>query len=1219
MGVPKFYRWISERYPFINESVDEHSKPDFDALYLDMNGILHGATHGENLDPAEAFDMGNVMLRVFRYIDRLIRIARPRKLLYLALDGVAPRAKMNQQRSRRFRSAKEAALAHEALLYSGKVEESHEMFDSNAITPGTEFMHSLTPHLNFYIQKKMNEDPMWASLKVIFSSHEVPGEGEHKIMSYIRGYKMQPDYDPNFSHCIYGLDADLIFLGLVTHELHVALLREVVDFGAFNNKFKNNRSELISSSNFQLLHISILREYLDFEFRMELPFGYDLERIIDDFVLLCCLVGNDFLPHLPSMDIHEGALDSMLTIYRELLPSLPGYISDGSGNICPTSLHILFKRLGVLEFEVLSKRAARLTKLEKRGSRGQKAHDIDFEEHSYSGNYYTSKWKSPDSRALRENVCTDFMQGLMWTMQYYYQGVCSWGWYYPHYYGPLISDMVTLNAAMLCESLSFEKGAPFRPLEQLMSVLPSESAALVPKPLATLMTDKKSKIADFYPSEFDEDYNGKRNSWEAVVLIPFVDEKRLLSAIHMALEDTGDDPDIERRNRFGTSWEYSNTGVAGSDLTSTLPSTFPDIPLHTVVRDDFDIDALGGDSGNFIARPNPGTERMYPSWPYVPSVSVACAELSNVGVNVFGRESKKETVMISLPIEHSFAPLNELAASLLGKEVFIDWPFNHLAKVEKISTRDSSISCSGVVCKFKRDESIAWDKRVTDWKVNIGSSRALEVGEISVIVECVRLCGMTSSEGKLRRNYNVWNESTSILVPLQLVVVDYPTSNRFLEMDEVSPSYNLNSRFVYLGQDARVCGSVGTIVCTSDRDPNTFSIKVCKAPDDRKLLQKFKAFKKKETRIDWFSAHKACKMLKITNSVLSRISSSLHVKPGDKNLGLEMKFKKRQVLVNGLVRKKTFPDGNISHEYSRVAIDILSEYKERFPLIFELAEVDGATVNMSSYIRQKDLKLSSHDAKVYCEAYIQDVDQFVQESIRRSGPLIHEDSEYCSPAELDFFLNLNQPKESVVLTLEAIPTPELFLEAQLHFESPTLHLRASVGDRVVYLGGEFGVPFGTRGVIIGIHHSYGLLDVLWDIPVVCGVELGGICPPCRGNTITPNSVFNITAKYTRKSTMAEVPETNSAECRAGVLNNQPLIKKQKSKRVAANVCKSKNAVVSDSTPVKSTKSKRKKKKKGTTQCFDSQTMVSKPRQETVQPPSSSVCPTSKNILLTCIL
>ena len=74
---------------------------------------------------------------------------------------------------------------------------------------------------------------MWQRLKIVFSGHEVPGEGEHKIMGYIRSMKMQPDYNPMTKHCMCGQDADLIMLALATHEPHFSLLREHIDFQSF--------------------------------------------------------------------------------------------------------------------------------------------------------------------------------------------------------------------------------------------------------------------------------------------------------------------------------------------------------------------------------------------------------------------------------------------------------------------------------------------------------------------------------------------------------------------------------------------------------------------------------------------------------------------------------------------------------------------------------------------------------------------------------------------------------------------------------------------------------------------------------------------------------------------------------------------------------------------------------------------------------------------------
>ena len=154
----------------------------------------------------------------------------------MAIDGVAPRAKMNQQRSRRFRSAKDLAEATKSKRITpidgsdaGAVDPYAGAFDSNCITPGTEFLLRISNCIRYFIRKKIKEDPLWRNLKVIFSGPEVPGEGEHKIMQFIRDMRNDPGYKPNTRHCMYGQDADLIMLGLVSHEPHFTLLREIID------------------------------------------------------------------------------------------------------------------------------------------------------------------------------------------------------------------------------------------------------------------------------------------------------------------------------------------------------------------------------------------------------------------------------------------------------------------------------------------------------------------------------------------------------------------------------------------------------------------------------------------------------------------------------------------------------------------------------------------------------------------------------------------------------------------------------------------------------------------------------------------------------------------------------------------------------------------------------------------------------------------------------
>ena len=131
---------------------------------------------------------------------------------------------MNQQRSRRFRAAKEGQerrsditrIKEEILARGGslpKDDAKKEHFDSNCITPGTPFMHKLAKCLRYYIHDRLNNDPGWKNIQVILSDANCPGEGEHKIMDFIRKQRNNPDHDPNTHHCLCGADADLIMLG----------------------------------------------------------------------------------------------------------------------------------------------------------------------------------------------------------------------------------------------------------------------------------------------------------------------------------------------------------------------------------------------------------------------------------------------------------------------------------------------------------------------------------------------------------------------------------------------------------------------------------------------------------------------------------------------------------------------------------------------------------------------------------------------------------------------------------------------------------------------------------------------------------------------------------------------------------------------------------------------------------------------------------------------
>lgn len=75
--------------------------PQFDNMYLDMNGIIHNCSHPDDSNVHFRISEEQIFRDIFHYIDTLFRLIQPTNLFFMAVDGVAPRAKMNQQRGRR--------------------------------------------------------------------------------------------------------------------------------------------------------------------------------------------------------------------------------------------------------------------------------------------------------------------------------------------------------------------------------------------------------------------------------------------------------------------------------------------------------------------------------------------------------------------------------------------------------------------------------------------------------------------------------------------------------------------------------------------------------------------------------------------------------------------------------------------------------------------------------------------------------------------------------------------------------------------------------------------------------------------------------------------------------------------------------------------------------------------------------------------------------------
>ena len=609
LGVPKFFRWLCERYPQITSQISaKRTEDDYvDNFYLDMNGIIHTCTHGDGVTPNQTTEQ--MVQKIFEYTERLIKIANPRKVVYLAIDGVAPRAKMNQQRSRRYRVPKEMlqqarraarnegapepeSLADAALANPKKA----EPFNSNCITPGTEFLQMLGERFVVWLDQKTSGE--WAGgPTVIFSGANVVGEGEHKIMDYIRGEQRAGRLTGEERHCMYGLDADLIFLGMLTHEKHFTLLRERQRFqrGKFNKRGGRGRGimslvdravvtmlaggavpsrflaayddddarapapamqiEGKSNDDFFFLELGLLRELLGASMRPRmddsaLGFSWDGSRAVDDFAFMCMLVGNDFLPGMPHLSVEDGALNLMLRTYTDLLPTLGGFLTDKA------TLHMgrferFVRELARYERAFMRGKAENLA-----GKESKQAQDNPL---AYRRQYYLQKLGlHPNDTDGKRGLVKAYLSGLCWCLAYYHEGCKSWDWYYPDFYAPLASDLGELPGY----EISLVQGKPFQPLSQLLSVLPPQSASLLPAPYAELMLSTDSPIFDAFPADFSLDANGKKQDWEAIALLPFIDEQRLLDAVESIDADAALTPAERARNVLGEDIVFTSAGAA---------------------------------------------------------------------------------------------------------------------------------------------------------------------------------------------------------------------------------------------------------------------------------------------------------------------------------------------------------------------------------------------------------------------------------------------------------------------------------------------------------------------------------------------------------------------------------------------------------------------------------------------------------------------------------
>ncbi|XP_018322001.1 5'-3' exoribonuclease 1 isoform X2 [Agrilus planipennis] len=1197
MGVPKFFRYISERYPCLSEVVKEYQLPEFDNLYLDMNGIIHTCSHPDDGDPHFRITEEKIFRDIFHYIEVLFRMIKPQKLFFMAVDGVAPRAKMNQQRGRRFRTAKEALELEQKALAKGEKLPTQARFDSNCITPGTEFMVKLQEQLKYFIVTKISTDPLWQKCKIVLSGHETPGEGEHKIMDYIRYMRSQPGYDPNTRHCLYGLDADLIMLGLCTHEPHFSLLREEVKFGKKSTRRKNIPEQMT----FFLLHLSLMREYLELEFlplQKDLPFPYDLERIIDDWVLMGFLVGNDFIPNLPNMHIANGALPVLYKAYMKALPKLGGYINE-SGTLNLERFEEFMKELAEIDIENFSDQYADLkwfeaktgrdfngkeknekvlipfeledkpeiNNVEEKSNNVEKKSENDIEiknesiekDKNVTGNgeialgnnassengvvenwedrldesdtsdsdndlflaefkqhktdYYMNKLEYEQvTQEVLKAQAEGYVRAIQWNLHYYYNGVCSWSWYYPHHYAPYVSDIQGFKDL----KLKFDLGKPFKPFEQLLAVLPSASKNLLPEAYQDLMTKEDSPLKKYYPENFQTDLNGKRQEWEAVVLIPFIDEKILLEGMEQCNERLS--PDEKQRNSHGPMliYEYSVDDTGRYEA----PDYFPALAVSHAKCTKVPIENIRVPMDKLIKGSYPGVKMdvFYPGFPTMKHLEYT-AVLGKAKVKVFEQASRNENMIVSIVPKKDVPAIDVLAKKMLGSVVYVSWPHLVEALVVSISNEEYRYIAASEKGQYNVEENkgnslTVWRSQVRGITQYYMSRLGINVGETQVLVHVRVMIGRKyafTPQGRVNLEKQ-WAVIESAY-PLQAVVQNIAVYEKKYEMyKSIGNIFSVGTKCFMLGQP--YYGAVGEVLESKESLKNV-RIKVDMKKTDEPDFTEAKDLAH-EIATRYIPLQVAAAKLSISKSLFSRITGCIFVIPTGYrnipmesnelpkiNIGLNLKLTKKNEEIPGYTRK----DAN-TWMYSEKAVALVENYLQRFPTLVQ-------------YLNQNQGNDVYFEEDIYPDGDGKEQIKEITAWIKKQ-PFYSVERQVCGSIGLypDVIKKIEEiidkfKKRSKIRKVVMEVKPHLLYVVGLQIGNlmPDPTTTFLLYDRVVNIRESYTVPVGLKGTIIAVRKPQDasdedtMYDVLFDEEFSGGLELNCLTP--RAYRLPRSAMINI--------------------------------------------------------------------------------------------------------------
>ena len=523
MGIPFMFSFIVKNYPTI---IKKYVKDVLlvNNLYLDCNSIIYDAYNKMEFDKLTEPITVSIIRQVIVKIEEYISIVEPTNTLIIAFDGVAPVAKIEQQRSRRYKSWYQNEVSRH--IFKKTV---NDPWNTAAITPGTKFMaelnDSITKHFNNDVCRKFH------LTKIIVSGSNKCGEGEHKLFQYIRTYA---DKHLSETTVIYGLDADLIMLSIN----HLPICPNIYLFRETPHFIQSIDASLEPDANYFLdipeLATSITK-YMSNDAELTLT---QQNAKVYDYIFLCFFLGNDFLPHYPAINIRTGGVDKLINAYKATIGNSAHSLTDGStifwGNVRKIVQYLSNQEEEYIIKEHRSRNAKEKYKLANTTPEDKYKHFESTPMYDREMEHYINpvkpNWQSRYYEGLfgtthdKTDICINYLEGLEWTMKYYTVGCPNWRWRYKYNYPPLLQDLIRVIPLYNTEFVPLVSLPPVSEIVQLCYVLPRPSLQLLP---SKLYFELLRQHDDWYKGNCDFVWAYCKYFWEAHVEMNEIDINEL--------------------------------------------------------------------------------------------------------------------------------------------------------------------------------------------------------------------------------------------------------------------------------------------------------------------------------------------------------------------------------------------------------------------------------------------------------------------------------------------------------------------------------------------------------------------------------------------------------------------------------------------------------------------------------------------------------------------